>query len=97
MIVLKSIIQKMTLGEMNLLAKRLLTPVTSLILVAVMGLSSLTAAESGAKTYAQEWGPAVGTPLPLLQAQDQNSQEQTLASLTGKQGLLLFLNRSADW
>ena len=37
-----------------------------------------------------------GTP-PLLEAPDQNGVVRTLADLSGEQGLLLFLNRSADW
>ena len=50
-----------------------------------------------ADEYADEWGPAVGAQLPLLSALDQAGVPQDLRSLTGKQGLLLFMNRSADW
>ena len=50
-----------------------------------------------ADDYSANWGPAVGSQLPLLAAKDQSGVDQTLRSLTGKQGLLLFMNRSADW
>jgi hypothetical protein len=47
--------------------------------------------------YAEDWGPEVGSAIPLLEAFDQDGELRTLDSLTGNQGLLLFLNRSADW
>ena len=47
--------------------------------------------------YADSWGPAVGSQLPLLAASDQSGRLRTLADLTGPRGLLLFLVRSADW
>lgn len=48
-------------------------------------------------SYADAWGPAVGSALAVLDAPDQSGTRQTLASLSGDQGMLLFLNRSADW
>ncbi len=42
------------------------------------------------------WGPAIGSKVEL-RAQDDSGRERTLADLSGRQGLLLFLNRSADW
>lgn len=63
----------------------------------LIGLSSLSGAFAFADEYSGNWGPEVGSQLPLLQAYDQAGQLQTLESLTGEQGLLLFLNRSADW
>lgn len=54
-------------------------------------------AAATASGYASEWGPALGSRLPVLDAPDQDGERQTLASLTGDQGMLLFLNRSADW
>ncbi|MEM7467419.1 MAG: hypothetical protein AAF387_11100 [Pseudomonadota bacterium] len=50
-----------------------------------------------ADEYSKEWGPTVGEPLPLLEAPDQSGATRTLDDLKGKQGLLLFMNRSADW
>ena len=51
----------------------------------------------GNAEYADDWGPAIGSQLPVLEALDQDGSARTLASLAGEQGLLLFLNRSADW
>jgi hypothetical protein len=50
-----------------------------------------------AAEYNSEWGPAIGSMLPLLEAPDQTGQVRQLDDLAGEQGLLLFLNRSADW
>ena len=57
-------------------------------------LASEVAAEAD---YNSEWGPAIGSTLPLLEAIDQAGQVRKLDDLAGEQGLLLFLNRSADW
>ena len=50
-----------------------------------------------ADEYSNNWGPAVGSAMPLLAADDQSGSAQNLDSLAGEKGLLLFLNRSADW
>ncbi len=47
--------------------------------------------------YGDDWGPAVGAPLPMLEAQDQDGKPRNLANLTGERGLLLFMVPSADW
>ncbi len=47
--------------------------------------------------YAADWGPAVGSALPGLEANDHTGAARNLENLAGKKGLLLFLNRSADW
>lgn len=52
---------------------------------------------NAADDYARDWGPQLGTPMPLLEAQDQAGASRTLDNLQGEQGLLLFLSRSADW
>lgn len=52
---------------------------------------------ASAQEYAEQWGPAVGSAIPVLNAPDQTGQIRDLQSLSGEQGLLLFLNRSADW
>jgi peroxiredoxin len=52
--------------------------------------SGLIAAESSS------WGPAHGSTVDV-QAHDQTGKVQTVATLTGEKGLLLFFNRSADW
>jgi peroxiredoxin len=45
------------------------------------------------------WAPdfPVGSKIPMLEAQDQTGTVQTLASLTGKKGLILQFSRSLDW
>ncbi len=55
------------------------------------------APQADAGGYAAAWGPAVGTRLPLLAAQDQDGRPRDLKNLAGRHGLLLFLYRSADW
>ncbi len=47
--------------------------------------------------YLELWGPAVGTEAPLLAADDQDGNRQTLESLAGPNGLLLVFSRSVDW
>lgn len=42
------------------------------------------------------WGPAIGARVDIS-ALDDAGRERTLADLSGEKGLLLFLNRSADW
>ena len=48
-------------------------------------------------SYAEEWGPAVGSQVPVLAANDQSGTARTLDNLAGEHGLLLFMVRSADW
>jgi len=42
-------------------------------------------------------GPAVGSVAPEFRLRDQHDREQTLATLAGKDGLVLLFVRSADW
>jgi hypothetical protein len=63
----------------------------------VLPLLALLAPGAMAADYAADWGPALGSQLPLLDAQDQDGNRRNLENLSGEQGLLLFLNRSADW
>lgn len=77
---------------MNLIRKltRTLLPLT--------GLSALLAGGSAwAADYAADWGPEIGSTLPVLEAPDQTGTTRVLDDLAGDNGLLLFLNRSADW
>ncbi len=68
------------------------------MLGAVVSMAGLLAATGGwADDYSDGWGPAVGSRLPVLEAPDQTGRVRHLADLSGEQGLLLFLNRSADW
>ena len=64
----------------------------SLLIVTVIAANVAAADE-----YSAEWGPEVGSPLAVLEAYDQAGTLRTLDNLAGEQGLLLFLNRSADW
>lgn len=57
----------------------------------------LSSGSAWASEFSEGWGPAVGSTLPLLEAPDQTGTVRTLEDLAGEQGLLLFLNRSADW
>ena len=50
-----------------------------------------------ADDYADGWGLPVGAPAPAISALDQSGAARSLDSLAGERGLLLFLNRSADW
>ena len=47
--------------------------------------------------YRDDWGPDVGSMLPMLAANDHTGAPRTLENLAGERGLLLLLNRSADW
>ena len=42
-------------------------------------------------------GPEVGAKVPEFTLADQAGRNRTLASLSGKNGLLLYFVRSADW
>jgi hypothetical protein len=55
------------------------------------------ATQISADDYSAGWGPAVGAQMPSIAAPDQAGVEHSLADLSGDQGLLLFLSRSADW
>jgi hypothetical protein len=63
----------------------------------VLSLAGLSATFALADEYSQQWGPTVGSELVVLEAYDQSGQLRTLSNLAGEHGLLLFLNRSADW
>ncbi len=75
---------------MNRIGKRIIGTMALL-------LGALTAAAASADEYAESWGPVLGSPMPLLSAPDQTGTARTLEDLSGDQGLLLFLSRSADW
>ena len=63
---------------------------STLCLLLVLAGGGAHAAESST------WGPARGTEV-TVRAADQSGQVQTLATLSGRRGLLIFFNRSADW
>lgn len=47
--------------------------------------------------FAAGWGPDIGTPLPLLEADDHTGAARSFESLKGANGLLLVFSRSVDW
>lgn len=61
-------------------------------LVFAIAFSSTTAL---AQTHSV--GPAVGATVPVIEAQDQDGARRNLVSLTGLNGLVLLVTRSADW
>ena len=54
------------------------------------------AASVQAQEYADTWGPSLGS-VHAIAATDQLGAQRSLNDLSGEKGLLLFLNRSADW
>ncbi len=62
----------------------------------IFGINTSVVADEDV-SYLHAWGPSIGTQLPALKAQDQTGTWRDFESLKGKQGLLLFMNRSADW
>jgi len=73
--------------------------VVSKVIGSVLSLGGLLLSAGGAlaSEFSESWGPEVGSTPPLLEAPDQTGTIRTLDDLAGEQGLLLFLNRSADW
>lgn len=63
------------------------------------GSDSAQAASSApeAGSWVAQWGPAIGARAPAIEAPDHTGATRTLADLAGENGLLLMLNRSADW
>ena len=70
---------------------------TKRLLGVLISAAGFAAGLALAQDYSDEWGPAVGTRIPVLEAYDQAGNLRTLENLSGDRGLLLFLNRSADW
>ena len=52
---------------------------------------------AGHADYTDTWSLPVGAQIPPISMSDQYSEAHTFQSLSGKRGLLLFFNRSADW
>jgi hypothetical protein len=70
---------------------------TSVLSALLLALCSALPAQADDAGYSEQWGPATGTVLPMLSAQDQSGATRTVADLTGSSGMLLMLVRSADW
>lgn len=93
-----------TAGQLTLetsLLKNRRIKLPALLMAAVLVVAApLFAAEQtsgGEVSYSDSWGPATGTALPLLDAQDHTGTQVALADLVGRKGLVLVLVRSADW
>ena len=63
----------------------------------VVFLTALTHSNATADEYTDQWGPPLGETVPILEAHDHTGTLRTLDNLKGSKGLLLFMNRSADW
>ena len=67
------------------------------MLAAATGVTAEEASTDGADAYQDGWGPALGDPVPLIAAEDQHGDVRDLGSLSGEQGLVLIVSRSAVW
>lgn len=65
--------------------------------VAAAGMAAGEESPAGAAGYQDGWGPSLGDTLPPLAAEDQTGDVRDLASLSGPDGLLLLVARSAVW
>jgi hypothetical protein len=71
--------------------------VERIIRSALIALFALAIFSANADDYSDGWGPEIGMPMPVLDALDHTGAPRSLANLSGEQGLLLFVIRSADW
>lgn len=69
----------------------------TMVIVIAATLCLATAVDAAAAEYSAAWGPEVGSRIPVLEAPDQTGRVRRLEDLSGEQGLLLLLSRSADW
>lgn len=75
-------------------------PFIQLMRPLVVGLFLLAfASAASAADSAFVWAPTlpVGSPLPAINAVDQNGDNHSLADLSGEKGLVLVMSRSFDW
>ena len=68
-----------------------------LLLAGLLVGTACGASAENADDYSAQWGPQIGSQLPVLEAYDQSGMLRNLDNLSGEQGLLLTMNRSADW
>ena len=64
---------------------------------AILGSLALVVCVGVGADYQDDWGPAVGSAMPAIDAPDHTGAARALGDLAGERGLLLFVNRSADW
>jgi len=60
-----------------------------LLCLAILGTCSII--------LAADYGPPAGTPMPPIEAPDQNGKLHTLKDILGPNGAALVFFRSADW
>ncbi len=70
---------------------------TKVGIAVVVLLTALNDSNALGDEYTKQWGPPLGESVPVLEAYDHNGALRTLDNLTGARGLLLSMNRSADW
>lgn len=73
------------------------TLLTVLVLSYLAGDAATLASTQLALPNVQQLGPQVGSRVPDFTLTDQRGQPRTLASLMGRNGLMLVFFRSADW
>jgi len=73
------------------------TLLTMLVLSCPAGDAATQASTPLALPDVQQLGPQVGSRVPDFTLTDQRGQQRTLASLMGRNGLMLVFFRSADW
>jgi len=79
---------------MDLAARR---PRLALLLLCGLGASRPVAQGAPPPVPVEKRGPPLGSVAPEFRLRDQRDREQTLATLAGKDGLVLLFVRSADW
>ena len=63
----------------------------------ILGSLALVVCVGVGADYQDDWGPTAGSAMPAIDAPDHTGASRTLGDLAGERGLLLFVNRSADW
>jgi hypothetical protein len=72
--------------------------VTRAVILAVLLTAGIAAQAPPAQPAdVERLGPQVGDVVPDFSAPDQFGRTQTLTSIMGANGAMLFFNRSADW
>ena len=76
-------------------AKSSVLKLFSLLCAGLLAAATLNATADS--TYADAWGPSVGSTAPMLQGNNHSGIPQGFADLKGPKGLLFVFNRSVDW
>lgn len=65
--------------------------------LALLLICAFVGVRAAGDDYSTQWGPPLGSRIPVLEAYDQDGTLRTLDDLAGEHGLLLVFSRSADW